>query len=148
MIIKDIITNPFLILAVDRLSKEIRFPFGIMYPDVTFLPDYLTATKVRTAINYNKSDLWLNPLCGAFTERAVADILCGDKTKAGLEVQWLRKGRGPVPETVPIARPFDARQVPLLRHAALEGNCGDLSYSSICVSVGGGLSQEEDNNNM
>lgn len=59
MIIKDIITNPFLILPVDRLSKEIRFPFGIMYPDVTFLPDYLTATKVRTAINYNKSDLWL-----------------------------------------------------------------------------------------
>lgn len=79
----------------------------------------------------------------------MADILCGDKTKAGLEVQWLRKGRGPVPETVPIARPFDARQVPLLRHAALEGNCGglclgDLSYSPLCVSVGGGISPEEE----
>lgn len=29
---------------VDRLSKEIRYPFGIMYPDVTFLPPYLTVS--------------------------------------------------------------------------------------------------------
>lgn len=36
---------------VDRLAKEIRFPFGIMYPDVTFLPTYLTATSVSELRN-------------------------------------------------------------------------------------------------